>query len=143
MYTRVVYRKARVYFKSEYICEYNYDLKTKEITITYPSSEVEQIFKNILLFLNKKYYYTPKEVVPFLLRMFDYLEIYNHKELARKKQKDGIFVILDNNLKFEYILVIDEYNKEIEKKIKQKYNNSKCYFVPADIDYFNVSDLFF
>ena len=105
-------RKAKIYYKSEFVCEYNYDLKSKSITITYPTKEIELLLDNLLEAISENYH-TPREILPFLLRLFDYLEVYNHKELAKKNNKDGVFVILDNNLKFEYIITVDKYSFEL------------------------------
>ena len=87
-------------------------------------------------------YHTPREILPFLLRLFDYLEVYNHKELAKKNNKDGVFVILDNNLKFEYIITVDKYSFELESKVKNKFKNFKCYFLASSLDDFNAEKLF-
>lgn len=134
-------RKAKIYYNSDFVCEYNYDLKTKSISLTYPSVEIELLLNDLLEIISKTYH-TPREILPFLFRLFDYLEIYNHKELAKKKNEDGIFVVLDNNLKFKHVIAVEKYSLELNSKIKNKFKNFNCYFIDANIENFNVEDLF-
>lgn len=136
-----IIRQAKIYYKGNYVCDYAYSSSKKKISLSYLSQQVEQAMNDKIMDLNKKYN-TPSTTIQFLMRMFDYLEIFNHQQMAVKNKHDGIIAVMDNNLTFKFIVPIASYSQELKKNIFEKFSKQKCFYISSSENKFIASNIF-
>lgn len=136
-----IVRKAKIYYKENYVCDFTYNSSKKEVSLNYLSPKVEETMALNIEYLNKKYN-TPDTVIQFIMRLFDYLEIFNHQQMAIKNKNDGIIAVMDNNLSFEFIVPIVSFSKELKTTIFNKFSCQKCFYISSSEKKFIAENIF-